>query len=545
MALFLKYKFLVASIIISLLTVWNLTSFGLPPTHDGEYHILRFSQFYKALGDGISYPRWAPDFNNGFGIPLFSYVYPLPNYIAAGFHFLGLSFINSFKLSMIVATILGAIFMYLWSKKYWGDLGGLVSSVFYTFSPYHLLDIYVRGSVGEVWSLGLFPGLLWSYLSFTQTKSYKYFLLSSLFLSLLILAHNILALIFFIFFLFYAAFLIIKDTSVIRDIRELVFIITIGLGLAAPFWLPALFEKEYVTGLQIFDLTRHFPEIYQLLIPSWGFGLSPNDLVNPMSPQIGVANMFVAIVALTSLFFRFKKIVTFFLAGFIIIFFLMTPYSVWIWQNIPFLSYFQFPWRLLSLEILISSFLAGSLVSFETFKKPKKLRKIVVVSLIIIPIALSLNYAKAPFYHQRTDSHYLTRSNFTDGTNSPGNVFHTKWLSQIPAKRKEKIEILKGQGTINDLKIRTNKYSFLVKSEENLELRVNTAFFPGWTVYVDNKKEQMENNLGKMSLKVPEGNHTVLVKLEPTPIQKTSNIYFLISVFSIIFIAKSKYASRN
>jgi uncharacterized membrane protein len=129
---FIKYKFLIFVIFIAVLSVVNLASYGIPPTHDGEYHVIRFEQFSKAFNQGTLYPRWAQDFNNGYGIPLFNYVYPLPNYVATITHLLGFSFINSFKLNMIFATIIGSIFFYLWTKRYWGDWGGVVSAVFYT-----------------------------------------------------------------------------------------------------------------------------------------------------------------------------------------------------------------------------------------------------------------------------------------------------------------------------------------------------------------------------------------------------------------------------
>jgi len=102
---------IIAVIIVSIIAVLDLSNYGIPPTHDGEYHVIRFQQFYKVLSEGVLYPRWSPDFNNGFGIPLFNYVYPLPNYMAAIFHALGFGFIDSFKLNMATATIAGAIFM--------------------------------------------------------------------------------------------------------------------------------------------------------------------------------------------------------------------------------------------------------------------------------------------------------------------------------------------------------------------------------------------------------------------------------------------------
>lgn len=57
------------------------------PTHDGEYHIIRFAQFYESFMHGHSwFPRFAPDLNSGFGVPLFTFFYPLPNYLSLIFH---------------------------------------------------------------------------------------------------------------------------------------------------------------------------------------------------------------------------------------------------------------------------------------------------------------------------------------------------------------------------------------------------------------------------------------------------------------------------
>ena len=94
----MKYSFPLIAIIATLFASASLFSYGIHPTHDGEYHVLRFAQFNKVLSEGNLYPRWAPDFNNGYGIPLFNYVYPLPNYVASVFHLLGFSFIDAFKL---------------------------------------------------------------------------------------------------------------------------------------------------------------------------------------------------------------------------------------------------------------------------------------------------------------------------------------------------------------------------------------------------------------------------------------------------------------
>ena len=529
-ALFTKYKYLCFVLAFSLFAVFDLHNYGIPPTHDGEYNVMRAAQFYKVLSEGILWPRWAPDFNNGFGIPIFSYIYPLPAYVSAFLHFLGVGFIDGFKLEMALATILGAIFFYLWAKKYWGMLGGLVSSVFYTFSPHHFVDIYVRGSAGEVLSLGIFPGLLWSYDAFRETREYKFFVLSCLFLCFLVLAHNILALMFFIFFLFYAVFVIVGSKNKKWEIEKLALLIFIALGLSAPFWLPALLETSFVQGLRIYDLTQSFPEIYQLIIPSWGYGLSPNDLANPMSVQIGLANLLAILMSLVFFFYlKNKGLILFFIISFLIVLFLITPYSIWVWKNLPLFSYFQFPWRLLSLEVLIVAFLAGSVASTN---------KLLAGLLIIIAFSSTFFYAKAATYYPRNDKYYLSRSNFIDGTNSPGDVFNTAWLPKIPKKTKNKIQIISGAGSVNLIKIRSTRYLFYSFLKKDSRIRVNTAYFPGWGIWVDGQVGSIQNDHGLIAVSLPAGKHLVSLSFGSTILQKLSYLYFLSSILLLVLLAQ-------
>ena len=536
------------AILVSILAVLDLANFGIPPTHDGEYHVMRFWQFSKVIGEGTLCPRWAPDFNNGFGIPLFNYVYPLPNYVASLFHFLGFGFIEAFKLNMAAASIVGAIFMYLWAKKYWGEWGAVVSSVFYTFSPYHFLDIYVRGSVGEVWSLGLAPALLWSYYSYYESNRKIFLVLSSIFLALLVLAHNILALVFFGFFILYTSYLILNTKKKKILILNTLLIFFSGLGLSSPFWLPAILETKYVVGLQVFDPTQHFPVLYKLIYSSWGYGFSGTNTLDQMSFQIGIANL-IAVAGSFLVLIRTKNLpaqrnvkrtLIFFISLFLTTVFLITPFSIFIWKNIPAMAYIQFPWRLLSLVILLASFLAGSLVQESLFKKNKRSRIIIAFFLILLSIGLSIKYAKAAFYHKRVDQHYLTRSNFTDGTNSPGNAFNTKWLTGVPEKRKEKIEFAEGSGTVKINELKSTSYFLTVDSKVDSKILINTAYFPGWTAEINSKNIPIENHDGRMLLNVTEGSNNVRIFLDNTSIQKLSYVYFLVSTLSLALVKKRR-----
>lgn len=530
---------LIIVILFSAIAGFSLLHPGLPPTHDGEYHVIRFFLFNESLMDGNLYPRWTGHLNNGFGAPLFNFVYPLPNYMAAIFHLFSFSFIDSFKINMFIATIIGGIFFYLWSKEFWGRLGAVVCSVFYTFSPYHFVDIHIRGSVGEVWALALFPGFLWAYTKFVNSKQKTFLVLSSIFLALIIFSHNILALMFFIFSVAYMFFSICMKKDKKYLILNTLFLILLGLGLSSIFWLPAIHETKYVTGLQIFDVASHFPDLYQLLIPSWGSGFSGAGLGNELSYQIGAANLMAIFLNIIVILVQIKRksdrlpYTLFFLLCFILTFYLMLNVSLPIWKVIPFMNYFQFPWRLLSLEMLFASFLAGSIFSLNI--KNKFINLFFAAFLIFIVFTLGIGYAKPAYYMYRDDNYYISRSNFIEGTNSPGNLFNTIYLNSIPAKEKERAIFIKGNGKITLNGAKSNQYVLTISANDGSEIQANLAYFPGWGVYVNDKKESIKPTQdGRFVFLVPKGKSKVEIIFKDTSIRKVSTF---ISIISLGFIA--------
>ncbi len=535
-------------ILFSLIAGISLFHKGLLPTHDGEYHVVRFFLFDEALRDGNLYPRWAAHLNNNFGVPLFTFVYPLPNYIASFFHSLGVSFIDSFKLEMIIAVLTGGVFFYLWSREFWGKLGGIVSSVFYTFSPYHFVDIYIRGSIGEVWALAFFPAFLWSFTKLVKTKRKTFLLLSSLFLALIIFSHNILALMFFLFALSYVVLLIFKETSKKNLVLNSILAILLGLGLSAVFWLPAIYETKYVTGLQIFDVTSHFPDLYQLLIPTWGSGFSGAGLQDELSFQIGIANLFVIflsfiVIVIQIMRKRMSVYTVFFLICSIFVFLLMLDISKFVWQVIPLMNYFQFPWRLLSLEILFTSFLAGSIFSLNI--KNRFINLFFAFFLIFTSFILGIGYAKPAYYMDRGDNYYFTKSNFMDGTNSIGNVFNTISLKTIPKKEKEIAEFLGGDGKIFPALSKSSRHVLKIIADKNSEIIMNLPSYPGWEVYINKRKQKiMQTKDGRFSFEVPVGESLVEVKFEDTSMRKIAGMISLFSVV-ILFTLFIKYKSSK
>jgi uncharacterized membrane protein len=534
--LFSRYKHIIFLLLVIFLAVKPLIHLGLPPTHDGEYHVIRFYEFDKAIRDGDWYPRWAEDLNNGYGIPLFNYVYPLPNYAASLFHLFGSNFIDAFKMNLILATAIGVIFFYLWTRLYFNNLAALTAAVFYCFAPYRFVDIYVRGSVGEVWALAWFPAFLWAITIFIQKKKMDYFVLSGIFFALTIFSHNIVGLMFAAFAFTYVLFCLFINKSGKKIVIFTFGSFLLGLCLSAIFWLPALVETKFVKNLQLYNIDEHFPELSELLIPSWGTGFSNGALGNQMSFQIGVANL---IAVFLGFIFFIRSKYAFFLSWFLLVLFLMLGLSKPLWHTMPLLNYFQFPWRFLSLAILLCSFIAGAVVNKIVDKKWKI---IVCFLFIFLSIILSIPYTKPAYYHYRTDSHYLTRDNFFRGTNSQGDLFNTIWIDKkLPIKEK-RIEISQGEGLIKLQESKTTflKYEIIAKTKS--EIIANIAYFPGWTLDIDGKKSQLQRTRdGIMTFSVPKGKHVVSLQLNDTIIRRIGGLFsFLGFITCIVLISMRK-----
>lgn len=544
--MFKKAFFLVIVIILSIFSVRALLIKGLPPTHDGEYHIVRFYEFDKVIRSGSFYPRWAPDLNNGYGVPLFNYVYPFPNYFAFFLHLFGVSFIDGFKLNMFFATVIGSVFFYLWTRKFWGDIGALISSVFYTFSPYRFLDIFIRGSVGEVWALAFMPVFLWLISNFLETKEKKFLAFSSVSLALIIFSHNILGLMFFVFSLVYVPFLALRTRAKVL-IWEIPAIMILGVCLSAVFWLPAIIEGKFVTGLQIYSVEDNFPELFQLLIPSWGSGFSESDLGNFMSFHIGIANLAAFFISIIVCIYGIRRklevsrLILFFIFLFVVTFFLMLKVSLPVWKIVPFMDYFQFPWRFLSIAIIILSFLAGSIsIFYSRFQircKKHIFCNILLGIFLLMPIIFTTYCTSPAYYHNRDDNYYISRSNFIDGTNSPGNYFNTIWMKPGLAKKSGKIYFATSRG---EYKLSLNKptYSYMkLYSPIGQDIVFDTAYFPGWSVFIDDKKiDTRYSQEGLISFKSPRGEHFVKIVFTDTIIRQVAATISIISFIVLLFI---------
>jgi len=130
---------------------------------DGVTHAMWYTHFSGQLWSGDFYPRWLMNMNSGLGSPVFFYYPPVPFFLTSllrplftndsqGWHQVGVS--------CSIAIIASGFAAYLWLKDIGDHFSAMVAAVLYMAMPYHLGDVYVRGSLSEIWAFVWMPLIL-------------------------------------------------------------------------------------------------------------------------------------------------------------------------------------------------------------------------------------------------------------------------------------------------------------------------------------------------------------------------------------------------
>src|SRR3990167_4895703 len=234
------------SLLISAPIILPFFHTGYFPTHDGEWAVVRLADMFRMLRDFQIPARYSGELNFGYGYPLFNFAYPFPYYLGIAIHFLGFGFVNTIKIIFAGSVIFSAFFMFLASRNLWKNTwAGIISSILYVYFPYRMVDLYVRGSIGESLSFALFPLLF--YLAIKLIEKPSYFLVLGIAVSLagLVMTHNIMTVLFLPVWIVFIASKIIFDKK--KDAAKSIIIsIFLGIGISAFFWIPAIFEKHLI-----------------------------------------------------------------------------------------------------------------------------------------------------------------------------------------------------------------------------------------------------------------------------------------------------------
>jgi hypothetical protein len=551
-------------LIFAIPTVVGMIGPGFYSLHDGM-HVAWLYEMDRALRSGQIPPRWAPDLSFNFGYPLFNFVYPLPFYLGEFFYLFGFSLVGSIKAVFALSLILSGLSMFLFLRRNFSTFFSFFGAIIYLYTPYRAVDVYVRGAIGEALAFVFIPLVFWSFNKLIKDGGVRNLFLAAASFAFLVLSHNITFLMIVPFLIFYCAILIYLERKKKKPALNFVFGFLLGSLFSSYFWLPALLEKKFMVADTVFNFKDHFPFIKQLIIPFWGYGGSipgPND---GFSFQIGLVNILIILLATACFIWLFvrrnlvKETLALFVWGFsslLVVLFLMNIRSSFVWEKIPILAYFQFPWRFLTLTTFLTAFFAAMLGKLFLFKG----KKIVTVILLVLTLFLTFNYFRPEkILPERNDDYFMNIYFATKTKDGYRNFISSEYLGNteeylrlpIGTEKKptfspdKKIEIK--EGVLNYKEESVVDYKGVFFSENPTEIFIHNYYFPGWIASVDGKELKIGVNkpYGDMILYVPKGNHEFSVKFKETNLRILADLISVLSLTLIVYLLSLNFLKKK
>lgn len=512
-------------------------------SHDLTHHVVRAVSMDRLISQGQFPPRWSGELNNGYGYPVFLFNYPLPALLGEVFHKLGLNFVDSVKAVLLVSLLGSALGMYLFLNELLKDkMAAFLGSIFYLYAPVRFLTVYVSAAVGSALGLAFVPFIFWAILK-------RRVVVGGLAVAGLVLSHNVTALMFAPVIL---AFSLVRRgpfglspqgrrPARLAPIKSgLAGMFLLGLGLSAWFWLPALVEKQYLRYEAVMGrfYAGHFPTLWQLVRSPWGYGLShPGVEQDALSFQIGLVHIAVMVILAAAVVFKKVREVRV-IGGMSVLFFalsvfLMLEISLPLWDNLPLLSYVQFPARFLAVAVFSASIAASLLVKYLPWQKG------VFTILLVLVLYANRNHLNINQVFDPGQEYYLSLKT----TSSAWGEHLPKWGRVMEKLSLGKLECLgepaKGECQVSTVRYQKDTSSLVeasVQATEAAKFRFNQFYFPGWTIEVDGSPVRFDyltsgESYGLPVFDLPAGAHQIKAEFRSTIIRKVADS---ISVMSLI-----------
>ena len=378
------------------------------------------------------------------------------------------------------------------------------------------------------------PLIIYAFVGLSQSKGFRemwrWVAIGGLSISGLILTHNIVSYMFLPLVFILGIFLFRKS------LMRLLLVFLTGLLGSMYFWFPALVDSKLMHYETVFNFIDHFPTIRQLLTPYWGYGASVAGSYDTMSFFMGEVNILVIVLSFGFFLFSYKRLVArerlwwwwnMLIIGVSMV--MMNYRSSYLWDHLPLIAYFQFPWRFLT----VVTFATALLVVFIS-----KFRFSRIIALLIIFLSIGLNYSRfEPHdYLLRNDDYFLGRYIPVPDPSELYKSLGEEYL-RLPSTTKIRPLMLYPRIFPQNESIKVTELDSLTSiittdSGIPMQLNYNKYNFPGWRGTIDGKLLPLTSGppFGQIQFFVPSGTHTIRISFGETPLK----VFFDIVSFGVM-----------
>ena len=491
---------------------------GIQDGYDISQHIRFAAAYQEAILNGSFIPVWADSDNLGFGSVGIRFYPPLADYLLAVTQIFTNDWYRSMEINSIFWMFPGCIGVYLWVKEFGSRTEAGFAGMLYAVVPYHVLQIYDFSLYSEFAASAILP---FSFLFATKlVKGDNKWDIVGLAVSssLLILTHLPSSLVGLSGLGVYSV-LMIDWRSAAKQILKFAFAGVLAVSCSA-FYLVRLITEinfvkhssaEFSTGFydherHFFPLINHFGETY------WLQYIWVIDVVVLLTAALILPSLIAVIFAHASKIpgNTRKKVFVALVGTGMFSLFMLSSWSAFAWDHLPFLEKIQFPWRFLSLTSVIA---AVSVVLIPAVAKThfKRFRKPIAYSLTAIVLCV-LFY---DFTQTIIMAPHLSRDEFYNTVvNKPADDYCTCWWPTWASKNAfsdtNKVNAVGRSVDIQNWGSTTK--DFTVGPGLSTDVRVATFFYPYWRAYLNGSQAAVKMDSDGVIL-IPISGETVNVHL--------------------------------
>ncbi|KRL41576.1 hypothetical protein [Lacticaseibacillus manihotivorans] len=503
---------------------------------DFLFHKARMLAYYTSvMKDHDFLPRVLPSMAGGFGyaVDIFYNSFTLLPFVL--FKAVLGGFVLPYNLYLLTLTITTSLMAYGCARKVFKPQQALLGAVLYATNTYRLIDLFVRGDIGESLAIMLLPLVVLGFYRSLQPESHWRTL--AIGMTLLFIAHPLSAGIVTILMICFDAY-----RAITHQLTKIQFLTQ---GRAA---LTAMILTLFLTGPMLEQAA--YQKLQLSRAPAlWPVGLNfslakllSNSLSNAsgvwakISPSVGPLALLILIFAL----FQFKtssKSDRQLTAVTWLIFILSSNLMLWPIVQHSFLATLQFEWRLLMVAALLSAMLAMRLIHHH---------HIALIAFATL-LALSFNYAVVNSLKAQDSILVVNNKNANTANNAIGGTYDYLPTSVSPtiATDPHRSTFAKAESgiTLAGFGTRTGQqsngaetYEIASTSKQSGIILLPKIAYKGYTVSSTNKTYQVQNVNGLLGVKVGRSHPSALtVQYTGTWIQHLTTLISLIFALGLLW----------
>lgn len=528
-----------------------------PDTQDTIFAFMAFRSFSEQLYSGEFYPRWLFDFYNFYGAPMFYYYPPLIFYFEVLLDIVTFRFLPDLLILGITGFIMilgSGIACYYWLKDLYGANKAFIPSIIYMILPNHLaIDFYLKGTLTELSSYIWMP-LLFLFIRRSTNDQHSWIVVAVLYAAL-ITSTVPMALAFSPLLLMYAGYEAYSRYNKNNDFKlsylKPYAAYAIGFALAGFHIITAFFMTDYINQDKFWD---EFYDPRTWFMCFFDCSTSSGTTLSKLFSWLHAIQM----LTIFGLFLFCWKNRTdsqthsiFWLIVAAGATFMMTKYSILLWDHVPLIERLQFPFRLaVALDFTLVLFLA-KVFPFSNIKV--RTTEIIMMVLVLIFTATAIDqtysyYNRKPLYEDGVVQEHWNRRNYFGVYIPPFTEVTRMDLVDDPGID-QKIWIEDARGEIKNIEAVRISYGFKfdIDNDNAAHVHIRQLYYPTWEAYSLESAQQyklsVSEPMGNMTLDYPGGKDTIILRHKTVWQEKVGWSFTLVALLVLLggyFIVRRK-----